>query len=74
LITLEKATMNKHQIKGTVKAATGRVQQAAGRLAGSGKHEAKGMAKEAAGRTQKAYGDGKEAMKKSPRSRPAVKH
>ena len=55
--------MNKDQVKGTVKAITGKIEKAAGRAAGSKEHEAKGLGKQVAGKAQKKYGDAKEAVK-----------
>ncbi|MEO8383889.1 MAG: CsbD family protein [Betaproteobacteria bacterium] len=55
--------MNKDQVKGTVKVAEGKIQQAAGKITGSKTQEAKGLLKEAAGETQKNYGNAKETLK-----------
>ena len=55
--------MNKDQVKGTAKDIEGKVQDEAGRAAGSEEHEAKGLGKQVAGKAQKKYGDAKEAVK-----------
>ena len=55
--------MNKAQVKGNLKVAEGKIQQAAAKITGNEKQEAKGLLKEAAGRTQKSYGDAKETLK-----------
>ena len=55
--------MNKDQVKGSLKVASGKVQEAAGKITGSEKQQAKGMLKQAAGKTQKNYGDAKETIK-----------
>jgi uncharacterized protein YjbJ (UPF0337 family) len=62
-------SMNKDQVKGSVKDAAGKVQQKAGEAVGSTEHQAKGMAKQAEGKTQKAAGDVKETMKDSAKKR-----
>jgi uncharacterized protein YjbJ (UPF0337 family) len=54
--------MNKDQVKGAVKDATGKVQEQAGKAVGSRKLQAKGLARQAAGKVQKAYGDVKQAF------------
>lgn len=55
--------MNKDQVKGTLKTAEGKIQQAAGKITGSEKQQAKGLLKQATGKTQKNYGDAKEIVK-----------
>lgn len=55
--------MNKHQIKGTVKNATGIVQEQAGKLLGSKQQQAKGLQKQVSGQAEKALGDAKETIK-----------
>ncbi|HQS32376.1 MAG: CsbD family protein [Polaromonas sp. 24-62-144] len=55
--------MNKDQVKGATKEATGKVQEAAGKLVGSKEQQAKGIGKQVAGSTQKNYGDAKEDIK-----------
>lgn len=57
--------MNKDQIKGSLKAGAGKIQEKVGRATGSSSQEAKGLAKQAAGNVQKAYGDVKEAAKRA---------
>lgn len=55
--------MNKHQIKGAVKNAMGRLQEHAGKTVGSASQESKGLARQSEGRLQRAYGNVKEALK-----------
>lgn len=55
--------MNKDQVKGIVKDATGKVQEEAGKLIGSPEQQLKGIGKQVQGKTQKAVGDLKEAVK-----------
>jgi uncharacterized protein YjbJ (UPF0337 family) len=62
-----KATMNKDQLKGTVKDAAGKVQQKAGQATGSEKQQAKGLGKQVEGKAQKALGDTKQAIKDKPK-------
>lgn len=57
--------MNKDQVKGALKGALGKVQEHAGKTAGSREQEAKGLATQAEARLQKAYGDVKQALKNS---------
>jgi uncharacterized protein YjbJ (UPF0337 family) len=57
--------MNKDQVKGTAKDIEGKVQEEAGRAAGSIEHETKGLGKQISGKAQKKYGDAKEAVKDS---------
>jgi uncharacterized protein YjbJ (UPF0337 family) len=57
--------MNKDQVNGSLKDATGRVQEQVGKTAGNPTQEAKGIGKQAEARLQKAYGDVKEALKNS---------
>jgi uncharacterized protein YjbJ (UPF0337 family) len=59
--------MNKDQVKGAVKDATGKVQRKTGEVVGSEEQQAKGLAKQAEGKAQKTYGDAKEAVKDSTR-------
>lgn len=54
--------MNKDQIKGTLKDAAGKVQQAAGKVIDSDEQKLKGMKKQVAGKAQKAAGDVKEVV------------
>lgn len=56
-------SVNRDQVKGTVKDAEGKVQEQVGKAIGSRKQQAKGLAKQAAGKVQKAYGDVKQALK-----------
>ena len=55
--------MNRDQAKGRMKDAGGKMQQKAGKAAGSTKHQAKGLAKQASGKLQKAAGDAREGMR-----------
>ena len=61
--------MNKDQVKGTIKTAEGKLQQAAAKITGNETQQAKGMLKEAAGKTQKNYGDAKETLKDAVKSK-----
>ena len=49
--------MNKDQVKGTLKDAAGKVQEATGKVIGSKEQRIKGIQKQVAGQTQKAVGD-----------------
>lgn len=55
--------MNKNQVKGVVKDIAGKVQEEAGKLAGSKEQQVKGLNKQISGKAEKAYGDVKEAIK-----------
>ena len=55
--------MNKDQVKGAVKDATGKVQEKAGHMVGSESQQAKGLQKQVEGKVQKGVGDIKEAVK-----------
>ena len=61
--------MNKHQVKGALKEATGKLQQKAGKLTGRTSHRAKGLAKEVAGKAQRGFGDAMDDAEKSQRGR-----
>ena len=52
--------MNKDQVKGSIKQATGKVQQKVGEAVGSEKQQAKGAAKRVEGAIQKGVGNAKE--------------
>jgi uncharacterized protein YjbJ (UPF0337 family) len=56
-------SMNKDQVKGTVKRAVGKVQQKTGQAMGSTRQQAKGLAKQVEGQVQKSYGDVKATLK-----------
>lgn len=56
--------MNKDQVKGRAKEATGAIKQAVGKATGSVSTEVKGNAEKVLGKTQAAYGDIKEALDK----------
>ena len=60
--------MNKDQVKGAVKDIAGKVQEEAGKLAGSKEQQVKGLNNQIAGKAEKAFGDAKEVLKS------AVKH
>ena len=55
--------MNKDQVKGVVKDATGKLQEKVGQVTGNKTEQAKGLGKQVAGTAQKAYGDAKETLK-----------
>jgi uncharacterized protein YjbJ (UPF0337 family) len=55
--------MNKDQMKGGMKEAGGKVQQAAGDLTDNGSQKIKGVANEVEGKIQKKVGDVKEDLK-----------
>jgi uncharacterized protein YjbJ (UPF0337 family) len=55
--------MNKDQVKGAVKDATGKVQEQAGKVIGSPELQRKGIHKQVEGQTQKVVGDVKEVLK-----------
>ena len=57
LLLIESDTMNKNQVKGTIKDAAGKVQEAAGKAVGSNEQQAKGLKKQVVGQAQKAVGD-----------------
>ena len=54
--------MNKDQVKGRIKEATGETQEQFGKLVNSKEQEAKGHAREVEGKIQKKVGDVKEAV------------
>ncbi len=55
--------MNKDQVKGTLKNAAGKVQEATGKAIGSDEQQLKGLQKQVTGRAQKAVGDVKDLVK-----------
>ena len=55
--------MNKDQVKGGMKEAGGKVQEAAGDATDNGSQKIKGMAHEAEGKIQKKVGDVKENLR-----------
>jgi len=59
--------MNKDQVKGVVKDATGKAQQKTGEALGSTEQQAKGLAKQAEGKVQKNVGNAREVLKDSER-------
>ena len=59
--------MNKHQVNGTVKDLTGKVQEEAGKLVGNKEQQAKGLLKQGEGKSEKALGDVKEVVKDAAR-------
>ncbi len=54
--------MNKDQVKGAVKGVVGKVQEEAGKLAGSKKQQIKGIKKQISGKVQEGVGDMKQAV------------
>lgn len=56
--------MNRDQVKGRIKEAGGKIQQKAGKAAGSVKHQAKGLARQGAGKVQKSVGDARNDAEK----------
>ena len=54
--------MNEQQVKGAVNQAAGRVQSAAGALAGDASSDVRGKVREAGARLQGAYGDAVDAV------------
>jgi uncharacterized protein YjbJ (UPF0337 family) len=61
--------MNKDQVKGAVKEATGKVQEKVGKVIGSDEQRAKGLAKEVQGNAEKKLGDAEEILKNPIRKR-----
>ena len=61
--TPKEDVMNKDQVAGAAKDATGKAQEKAGEAVGSPGQEAKGLVKQGEGKVQKAYGDAKEVLK-----------
>ena len=59
--------MNKDQVKGAVKEATGKVQEKVGAVIGSDQQRAKGLVKEVEGKAEKKVGDAEEALKNAHR-------
>ena len=57
--------MNKDQVKGALKEAEGKVQEAAGIVVGSKEQQAKGLSKQVTGGVQKNVGNAKEVVKKA---------
>jgi uncharacterized protein YjbJ (UPF0337 family) len=57
--------MNRDQVKGKLKQYAGRVQQDAGKLAGSTEQQFKGFSTQIEGNFQRAYGDAKEIFRNS---------
>jgi uncharacterized protein YjbJ (UPF0337 family) len=55
--------INKDQVDGRIKEATGKVQEVAGHAVGNPKQELKGKVKKAVGAAQAEYGDAKERVK-----------
>ncbi|MGP1679866.1 MAG: CsbD family protein [Burkholderiales bacterium] len=54
--------MNKDQMKGAAKDVVGKVQEEAGKVAGSKKQQIKGLAKQISGKAQKGVGDVKQSL------------
>lgn len=57
--------MNKDQVKGRIKEATGAAKEAAGKVTGKDGLEQKGKLQKAAGKVQAGYGDVKKDIKKN---------
>jgi uncharacterized protein YjbJ (UPF0337 family) len=57
--------MNKDQVKGGLKQATGKAKVVAGKITGNTKTQAEGYVRQVAGKIQKAYGNMKNAAGKS---------
>jgi uncharacterized protein YjbJ (UPF0337 family) len=57
--------VNKDQVKGVGKQASGAVKEAAGKVTGNRRLEAEGKAENVAGKIQKGFGDVKEKVKKA---------
>lgn len=55
--------MNKDQVKGVIKEATGKLQAKTGKIMGNHEQQAKGTVKEIEGQLQKRKGDVKEVVK-----------
>jgi uncharacterized protein YjbJ (UPF0337 family) len=56
--------MNEHQVKGNLKDAAGKAQEAFGEAVGSKEQEAKGEARQVEGKTEKKVGDVKDGVDK----------
>lgn len=54
--------MNKHQVKGRVKRAEGKIKEATGRIVGNKSLEEKGRAQKTAGKVEAVYGDIKDNL------------
>jgi len=57
--------MNKNQVKGMAKNIAGKIQEEAGKLAGSKEQQVKGLNKQISGQAEKSYGDAKEVIKET---------
>ena len=57
--------MNKDQVKGAIKDATGKLQEKAGEVIGNPTQQVKGIVKQVEGQAQEHVGDLKEALKKA---------
>ena len=57
--------MNKDQVRGGLKQATGKAMVIAGRITGNTKTKAEGYVQQVTGKIQKIYGDAKNEVKKS---------
>jgi len=56
--------MNRDQVKGRMKEATGKIQEKVGKATGSLTQQAKGLAKQVTGKVQKNVGDARDDAKK----------
>ena len=61
--------MNRDQVKGAVKDASGKVQQKFGEAIGNGKQQVKGIGKQIEGKVQKTVGNAKEDIKDNAKDR-----
>ncbi len=59
--------MNKDQVKGRTKTATGKIKESVGKATGDKDLEIKGTAEKTGGKARSAYGDVKEDVKKDTR-------
>jgi uncharacterized protein YjbJ (UPF0337 family) len=59
--------MNKNQIEGSVKSATGKVQHAVGKVTGNANQQVKGLTKQIEGKVQKGAGNVEHALDKAGR-------
>jgi uncharacterized protein YjbJ (UPF0337 family) len=57
--------MNKNQIEGSIKNATGKLQQKVGEVTGDSNQQVKGAAKQVEGTVQKGVGDVQQAVRNS---------
>lgn len=58
--------MNRDQLKGRVKEASGKLKEVVGKATGNKTTRLKGAVEQVVGKTQAAYGDAKEQLRKQP--------